>query len=127
MSNIVVSWRTKALEMLGKRDRFEQKSMINEFSEKMKKEGNSPDNTQRIHVDGEEDFFITELIERNGFYICWEFDEQKNLADVLTVGMAQPKNRMELRLLTHASHLDRFGPKYPWQHCDECIIVEGIF
>lgn len=114
------TWWAAALAMLGKRDRFAQDAIIDEFSRKMKEGNPFDDDTQRIHVDGEEDFFITGIIKRI-FNVIWEFDEQRNLAKVLAVTKGErPKNRREIKLLGHKSHLTRLKPKYFWQSCEEC-------
>lgn len=120
------TWRTVALAMLGRRDRFMQDAIVDEFSRKMKEGNPFDDDTQRIHVDGEEDFFITNII-KHLFYVIWEFDEQKNLAEVLAVTIGErPKNRREIKLLGHESHLTRLKPKYLWQSCEECINERNI-
>src|SRR3989344_5614549 len=118
-----VFWRTECLEVLDMGDRYSRDYIMEEFTKMEDVEYN--ENTRRIHNDGEEDFFITIITalaaSMHPCYFSWELDTQKNHIIVFAVGRrVQPKNRKELKLITHISHLDRFAPKWPWQSCKDC-------
>lgn len=120
-----LSWRNEFLEIISRRDRLTQNAILEDFNDRFKlATGYSCDlcDTRRVHNEGEDDFFITGVV-GNRWYVSWEFDKEKNCVTALALGLdgEQSKNRKEIELLMHRSHLGHFQPRW-WKRrsCDEC-------
>lgn len=124
MPDTIVSWRTEALRMLYRRDRYSQEVILHEFSEKLKF-GSPLENTPNMLTASIDDFHVTKLMGGPDLdiliaFIVWEFDTERNHATVLAVTKKQPWNKRDVSLLSHQSHRGYLAPRWPWQGCEEC-------